>query len=311
MSDLLVIGDSVLWGQGLIDAHKSASLLAGVLQAEMKMAAHSGANIGIRDSHERLVLSGEVPCSYPTIQEQIQSFAGDTARVRWVLINGGINDVDVRRILNPLHPQFDLDRNTRKYCGRDMLALLQQVMAKFPHARVLVVGYFPVLSCQSTPGGIETIFSAVHGVKFAPVFQPDLFRNALIDHCLRFWKISTESLQGAVDQANQAAGFEIAALRADLDEIVELPRLDVRGLMTIGRLVERPEDARPTFRALRELSERLRDGRPRLGAELSMGMSADFDIAVEEGATVVRVGQALFGERPHDHVGHHDATGVR
>jgi uncharacterized pyridoxal phosphate-containing UPF0001 family protein len=79
--------------------------------------------------------------------------------------------------------------------------------------------------------------------------------------------------------------------------------------MTIGRLVDRPEDARPTFRALRQLSERLRDGRPRLGAELSMGMSADFDVAVEEGATIVRVGQALFGERPHDHVGHRDATG--
>jgi pyridoxal phosphate enzyme (YggS family) len=118
-------------------------------------------------------------------------------------------------------------------------------------------------------------------------------------------------LQVNVDDDAAKAGFEIAALQSDLDEIVELPRLDVRGLMTIGRLVDRPEDARPTFRALRELSERLRDGRPRLGAELSMGMSADFDVAVEEGATIVRVGQALFGERPHDHVGHHDATGVR
>jgi pyridoxal phosphate enzyme (YggS family) len=118
-------------------------------------------------------------------------------------------------------------------------------------------------------------------------------------------------LQVNVDDDAAKAGFEIAALQADLDEIVELPRLDVRGLMTIGRLVEHPEDARSTFRALRELSERLRDGRPKLGADLSMGMSADFDVAVEEGATIVRVGQALFGERPHDHVGHHDATGVR
>jgi pyridoxal phosphate enzyme (YggS family) len=118
-------------------------------------------------------------------------------------------------------------------------------------------------------------------------------------------------LQVNVDDDVAKAGFEIAALQSDLDEIVALPRLDVRGLMTIGRLVERPEDARPTFRALRELSERLRDGRPRLGADLSMGMSADFDVAVEEGATIVRVGQALFGERPHDHVGQHDAAGVR
>src|SRR5882724_10507856 len=137
MSDLLVIGDSVLWGQGLIDAHKSASLLAGHLHAEMKMIAHSGANIGIRDPHENLVLPGEVPCSCPSIQEQIQSFTGDTAHVGWVLMNGGINDVDVRRILSPLHPQFDLDRNTRKYCGQDMFALLQQVMDKFPQARVM------------------------------------------------------------------------------------------------------------------------------------------------------------------------------
>ena len=206
MSDLLVIGDSVLWGQGLIEAHKSANLLAGHLQAELKMVAHSGANIGIRDSHESLTLFGEVPCSYPTIQEQIQSYAGATARVDWVLMNGGINDVDVRRILNPLHPQFDLGRNTRKYCGRDMLTLLQQTMAKFPQARVLVVGYFPVLSHQSSQRGIECLFSAVHGVKFAPIFQPDLFRNALVDHCLRFWKVSTESLQDAVTQANQSAG---------------------------------------------------------------------------------------------------------
>ncbi len=116
-------------------------------------------------------------------------------------------------------------------------------------------------------------------------------------------------LQVNVDEDAAKAGFEIAALQADLDEIVELPRLDVRGLMTIGRLVERPEDARPTFRALRELSERLRGGRPRFGAELSMGMSADFDVAVEEGATIIRVGQALFGERHHDHLGHRDATG--
>ena len=118
-------------------------------------------------------------------------------------------------------------------------------------------------------------------------------------------------LQVNIDDDAAKAGFEIASLEADLDEILELPRLNVRGLMTIGRLVDRAEDARPTFRTLRELSERLRGGRRALGADLSMGMSADFDVAVEEGATIVRVGQALFGERPHDHVDHHDATGGR
>jgi pyridoxal phosphate enzyme (YggS family) len=106
-------------------------------------------------------------------------------------------------------------------------------------------------------------------------------------------------LQVNVDEDAAKAGFDPAALTEALDEILEMPRLEVRGLMTIGRLMDRPDDARPTFRALRELSEGLRNGRPRLGPDLSMGMSADFAVAVEEGATIVRVGRALFGERPH------------
>jgi hypothetical protein len=73
--------------------------------------------------------------------------------------------------------------------------------------------------------------------------------------------------------------------------------------MTVGRLVGDSAEARPTFAALRELSERLRSRRPELGPELSMGMTDDFEVAVEEGATIVRVGRAIFGERPpaHDH----------
>ena len=117
-------------------------------------------------------------------------------------------------------------------------------------------------------------------------------------------------LQVNVDDDAAKAGFELADLQAELDEILDLPRLEVRGLMTIGRLVGRAEEARPTFRALRELSERLRGGRPRLGEELSMGMSADFEVAIEEGATIVRVGQALFGERPHEHPGRDNAPGI-
>ena len=71
--------------------------------------------------------------------------------------------------------------------------------------------------------------------------------------------------------------------------------------MTIGREVARPEEARRTFVDLRELSGTLRAAWPGLGPELSMGMSDDFEVAVEEGATIVRVGRALFGERPHEH----------
>ena len=71
--------------------------------------------------------------------------------------------------------------------------------------------------------------------------------------------------------------------------------------MTIGRLVDERRGGPPTFVALRELSERLRAGGAALGPELSMGMTDDFEVAIEEGATIVRVGRALFGERPHHH----------
>jgi len=104
-------------------------------------------------------------------------------------------------------------------------------------------------------------------------------------------------LQVNVDDDTAKAGFSSAAIEEQLGEILALEHIDVRGLMTIGRLVDRPEDARPTFAGLREFAGRLRARHPNLGPDLSMGMSDDFEIAVEEGATIVRVGRALFGER--------------
>lgn len=93
------------------------------------------------------------------------------------------------------------------------------------------------------------------------------------------------------------AGFEPADVAAALPQLLDLANLRVDGLMTIGRLVPTAEEARPTFVALRELSERLRAANPSLGDALSMGMTDDFPVAVEEGATIVRVGRALFGAR--------------
>lgn len=105
-------------------------------------------------------------------------------------------------------------------------------------------------------------------------------------------------LQVNVDQDAAKSGFEGTALEGALPAILDLPGLAVKGLMTVGRLVEGPDDARPTFVALRELSERLRARHPRLGGALSMGMSLDYPVAVEEGATLVRIGSAIFGARP-------------
>ncbi len=114
-------------------------------------------------------------------------------------------------------------------------------------------------------------------------------------------------VQVNVDLDPAKAGFEPGAIDAALAELAALPHLELRGLMTVGRMTADPGEARRTFAGLRELGERCRSRWPELGPELSMGMSDDFEVAIEEGATIVRVGRALFGERPgHDHGPGHD-----
>lgn len=85
-----------------------------------------------------------------------------------------------------------------------------------------------------------------------------------------------------------------------LSKISQMPHLRVRGLMTMPPWLDDPEQVRPYFRALRELRDRLRDLRLGDGdlPELSMGMTGDFEAAVAEGATLVRIGTAIFGPRP-------------
>ena len=104
-------------------------------------------------------------------------------------------------------------------------------------------------------------------------------------------------LQVNVDADPAKAGFEPDDLAAALPALVVLPNLELRGLMTVGRFAATAEEARPTFRALRALAEDLRAVHATLGPALSMGMSDDYPVAIEEGATLVRVGRALFGER--------------
>jgi len=106
-------------------------------------------------------------------------------------------------------------------------------------------------------------------------------------------------IQVNVDADPAKAGFPPDALAAELPALLALPNLEVRGLMTVGRLTHTPDDARTTFAGLRALSATARASAPGLGPDLSMGMSDDFEVAIEEGSTIVRVGRALFGDRPH------------
>lgn len=103
-----------------------------------------------------------------------------------------------------------------------------------------------------------------------------------------------------VNVAGEASkfGYRPEQLLAELPALNALPRLEIRGLMTLAPWTPEPEKVRPVFRRLRELKTECEQ---RLGApleHLSMGMSGDFEVAIEEGATLVRIGTALFGPRP-------------
>jgi hypothetical protein len=103
-----------------------------------------------------------------------------------------------------------------------------------------------------------------------------------------------------VNAAGEASKFGYTAERllAELGQINALSRLEIHGLMTVPPWTPNPERARPLFRQLRQLKEQCEQ---LLGAplpSLSMGMTGDFEVAIEEGATMVRIGTALFGQRP-------------
>jgi pyridoxal phosphate enzyme (YggS family) len=92
-------------------------------------------------------------------------------------------------------------------------------------------------------------------------------------------------------------GFSLDDLRRDLEALLLLSGIQIIGLMCIPPAVETPEEARPWFAKLRELRDELEVSSGRSLPGLSMGMSGDFEVAIEEGSTIVRVGTAIFGSR--------------
>jgi pyridoxal phosphate enzyme (YggS family) len=98
-------------------------------------------------------------------------------------------------------------------------------------------------------------------------------------------------LEVNVSEESSKYGFSLAELHAGHETIAALPNIEVRGLMTVAPQVENAEHVRPVFHRLRHAAQALEV------RGLSMGMSDDFEVAIEEGATHVRIGRALFGEQ--------------
>jgi len=127
--------------------------------------------------------------------------------------------------------------------------------------------------------------------------------------CEREGRVMPVLLEANVSGEESKYGFALERWEEDeeqregffaiVEEMLALPNIGVQGLMTMAPIVTDPEDARPYFRRLRELRDELRRRFPTSSwRHLSMGMTDDFEVAVEEGATMVRIGRAIFGERP-------------
>ncbi|SHJ72129.1 hypothetical protein SAMN02745181_2435 [Rubritalea squalenifaciens DSM 18772] len=104
-------------------------------------------------------------------------------------------------------------------------------------------------------------------------------------------------LQVNIGRELSKGGFEVDELEDSFAEILQLEHLDLRGLMCIPPAVENPDDARIYFKEMVALRVRLQEQYGMNLPELSMGMSGDFEVAIQEGATMVRVGSSIFGAR--------------
>lgn len=111
--------------------------------------------------------------------------------------------------------------------------------------------------------------------------------------------VSGEASKEGFDLPGGVASPGLAAFLTEVEQIAALPGLELRGLMTIAPFVDDQQVVRGTFRALRLLRDDLARRLPGDWRELSMGMSGDLDLAIEEGATLVRVGTAIFGSRSY------------
>jgi pyridoxal phosphate enzyme (YggS family) len=124
--------------------------------------------------------------------------------------------------------------------------------------------------------------------------------NALNRHAQEHGKRQAVLLQINVSGEESKEGMTLEEAPELAGQILTLPYLEIQGLMTIAPRVENPEEVRPVFRRLRLLRDQLRDQLPQASWQhLSMGMTDDYLVAIAEGATMVRIGRAIFGERTY------------
>jgi pyridoxal phosphate enzyme (YggS family) len=166
--------------------------------------------------------------------------------------------------------------------GENYVQELLPRLREFPGARWHFIGRLQRNKCKLIAGKVKLIHS-VDRAELAEEISRAAVREGTSQDLLLQVNLGSEESKG---------GIEPPRLSAVLEEIGPLPGIRVLGLMALPPLSEDPERARPYFKKLKEMRDQSLPG-----GILSMGTSHDFEVAVEEGATLVRVGAAIFGER--------------
>lgn len=170
---------------------------------------------------------------------------------------------------------------------------IQEAKAKIPNcpgkARWHFIGHLQSNKCRDA---VE-LFEMIQGVDSLAIAQEI---NKRAEQAAKTMPILLE-----INVAGEGSkfGYKPEQMLAELESLNALPRLEIHGLMAIPPFTPVPEKARPYFQKLRALKQQ---AETMLGVplpQLSMGMSGDFEVAIEEGATIIRIGTALFGERSY------------
>ncbi len=228
---MLVLGDSIMWGQGLKTPDKSWWRLKNWLQEKTgrdvieRIEAHSGAAIEATPGSEQFTSKdGEVNLLTPTINMQVDAarkYYGDPAKVDLILVNGCINDVDVRTLLDASTALDLLEASIREKCGGRMQSLLQRITRGFPNAHVVVSSYYKIISPLSEDNSFARLL-----VKSLTTQKPESKRMSdkqmranLVANSNLWYEVSTRSLAQAVEAVNSDLGQSAVKRRVLFAEI--------------------------------------------------------------------------------------------
>jgi hypothetical protein len=233
---MLVIGDSIMWGQGLKPEQKFWWRVKCWLQdktgreVQTEITAHSGAAIDSPPATPEMFQSsdGEVNLASPTINEQLDSarkFYGNLSKVDLILVNGCINDVDVKNLLNAATPLDSLEASIREKCGGRMETLLRRIVSDFPRAHVVVTSYYNMFSKETADNPFTRMLvkRLTSQGEESKRMTDEQMREKLLTISDRWYQVSTRSLVQAVETVNSELGASLAAPRILFAEVTFSP----------------------------------------------------------------------------------------